>query len=134
MAHSFSFNGTDMATYGIYVTGGDWPFAKVGQHESVNIPGMDGGYSYHNEAVPQDFTMEVTCEADTPNELISNLQAFAAATPIGTDGTILIDGITGYSWTARRVSDIRGEPVGMRALEFSITWHMDTPGPQAVGT
>lgn len=134
MAHSFSFDGTDMATYGIYVTGGDWPFAKVGQHESVNIPGMDGGYSYHNEPVPQDFTMEVVCEGDDANDLIDNLQAFAAATPIGTAGTILIDGIAGYSWTARRVSDIRGTPVGMRALEFEIVWHMDTPGPQAVGT
>ena len=43
MAHSFSFNDTNMADYGITVVGGEWPFAKVGVTDTVNVPGMDGG-------------------------------------------------------------------------------------------
>ena len=129
MAHSFSFNDTDMADYGITVVGGEWPFAKVGVTDTVNVPGMDGGYTYYNEAGPAEFTMEVICEGDDANDLIANLQSFAAATPASTVGKIYIDGITGYYWKARRVSDIRGLPVGMHALQFEIVWRMDEPGP-----
>lgn len=129
MPNSFSFNSTDMANYGITIVGGEWPFASVGVTDTVNIPAMHGGFTYNNEAAPTEFTMEVICVGDDANDLINNLQAFASATPTDTVGEIYIDGITDYYWKARRVSDIRGLPIGMRALQFEIVWRMDEPGP-----
>ena len=134
MAHSFSFNGTDMGAYGITVIGGNWPFASVGLHEALNIPGMAGGYSYTNEAITQQFTMDVIATADDADDLISNLQSFATATPVTANGTITLDGISNYHWVGRRISPIECAPLGMNTVEFTITWHLDTPGPIAGGT
>lgn len=134
MANSFSFAGTDMSTYGITLIGGNWPYASVGYHNAVNLPTKEGGYSYVNAAVPQQFTMECIATASSADALIQNLQAFATATPVETEGSIYIDGITSYYWTGRRVSPIEAEPLALNTIQFTIVWHLDSPGPKAAGT
>lgn len=135
--HSFSISAlgggakTDMADYGITIIGGNWPFIPEPHTETVNVPGMVGGYTYVNEAKPGEWTMRVICDADEADleTLYQALDSFATATAPTSQYRIYLDGVDDRYWVGRRVSGVSGLPIGQRALEFDIVWQLDDPTP-----
>ena len=130
-------NEVDMLTdHHISIVGGVWPMVPTPEVESINIPLMDGGYSYVNNPRPGDFPMRLICDPEEADldTLMDHIVAFGVATAPANIYRIYIDGIAGYYWLGRRVTGIEELPVGQRALEFDVVWHLDNPNPVYEGT
>lgn len=121
---------TSMEAYGIcFQRGNEWAFVPEPLTETLNIPGMAGGYVYYNEVVPTEKVLSLVCKKDSVDNLLTALDSFAAALPVGANKRIWIDGITNRYWVGRRISGIKGEPVAQCALEFEVTLMLDDPRP-----
>ena len=145
MSNSFSVQDTgggaltDMADYGLTVVGGQWPFVPTPQTDTVNVPSMSGGYTYTNEATPNQFTL--TCALDareeggTLNDLYQLMDTIFDALPSDQYLRIYLDGLTDRYWTGVRVSGVSGVPIAGHALiPFDIVFQLDSPEPTMVGT
>ena len=139
-SHSFSIQQSgggeliDMADLGISLIGGRWPFIPEPVAHTINMPAMEGGYTYIDEAGPSSWTMRVIldCEEADMETLFQALDAFEEATEPTQLYKIYLDGVDDRYWLGRRISGVSGEPVGQRAIEFDIVWMLDSPRPTMI--
>jgi hypothetical protein len=127
----------DFADYGITVLpGGNWPLIPTPHTDTVNIPNMDGGYTYVGEALPGIFTLQLCADyvAGGYGSLLECLLAFADAMPTDQKFNIHLDAVPGYYWVGQRTSGISGVPVAGRAIAFDLLLSLDNPTPQQEGS
>jgi len=121
-----------MADYGLTVIGGDWPFVPPPETDSVNVPTMDGGYTYVGELLPDTFVLQcaltVTDASPTLSDLYQLFDEVFALMPTDEKKRIYLDGLNDRYWIGLRVSGVRGIPVGNQALiPFDIVFQHDSP-------
>ena len=129
---------TDMSDYGIYVLpGGNWPIIPEPLTETVNVPGMDGGYTYVNDAKPGMAVLKciLVCEDDGDNgdSLYDELVAAFAIMPTDQRVNIYLDFAPNWYWVGVRISGVSSIPAGTTCIEFDLVFALDDPTPTRVG-
>ena len=137
MAGSFSWGGTDLADYGVYLKR-EWPFdliPEVREHLIV-IPGRDGAYDYDPELGPRYFPLECTIKADSRALLVTNLLALETVLnpKFGTQ-KLKFDSIgADIYWNARPTGITRIKFTGKAEAELTITFIAPDPATQSEGS
>ena len=125
--NSLTIETTDLAAYGLCVVGGSLPLIAPPVTNTVNLPGMVGGYSYQNLPDAGVLTLQCYCVGSSTSDLAANLQDIFALMPITEEVDILPDIYPELYWVGRRTSGIIALPFGAKAVEFELTFTCDDP-------
>jgi len=140
MAHSMTItdtdgaHGVDLSDYEMYLIDGDFPLLPAPHSETVNLPGINGGYTYVSLPDAEPLTLTLICNAGSTSLVAAALQALAAATPISTEVRLYPDVWPELYWVGRRTSRISGLPIGTQALQFELEFTLDDPRARLVAT